>query len=175
MRVIITGRHVEVTDALRRYIETRMRRLERYGARLGDIQVVLGVEKYRHVAEAILALNGARMQAKTSTKEMYVSIDRLVDKISRQTRKRREKLISHKPPRTAAPKRSPRSFEAAPKPPTIKTIRAPLHLLTVVEAVETLAGQPSGLVVFVNASTNRVQIVRRVDYGNVELIDPQPV
>jgi putative sigma-54 modulation protein len=95
MRVRITGRHVQITPALKRYIETRMRRLERYDSKLGDVAVVLGVEKYRHTAEVILTLNRTMIQAKASTKEMYASIDQLFDKISRQVRKHKKKLIRH--------------------------------------------------------------------------------
>ncbi|MDE3117900.1 MAG: ribosome-associated translation inhibitor RaiA, partial [Nitrospirota bacterium] len=78
MQILITGRHVEVTPALRRYIEVRMKRVERFEAKLGDVQVILGVEKYRHTAEVILTLNGVAVQAKASTKEMYASIDEVL-------------------------------------------------------------------------------------------------
>ncbi len=84
MRVLITGRHMEMSAALRRYIETRMKRLERYGVKLEGAQVVLDVEKYRHTAELTLSLNGATIQGRASTNEMYASIDQLFDKISRQ-------------------------------------------------------------------------------------------
>ena len=67
MRIIITGRHIAVTAALKRYIETRLTRLERYGLKVGDVQVVLTVEKYRHAAEVVFRLNGAVIQGKTST------------------------------------------------------------------------------------------------------------
>ncbi len=173
-RVIITGRHVEITDALRRYIETRMKRLERYGVTLGKVQVVVGVEKYRHTAEVILTLNGVAIQGRASTNEMYASIDRLLDKISSQVRKRKEKRINHKS--RAVERRSMRTQnEAEGKPLGIKTIRVPLHTLTVAEAIGRLGKQPSALVVFVNAAFDRLQVIRRLDHGGVELIDPQPV
>lgn len=96
MRIMITGRHIEVTAALRRYIEARIKRLARYGMKLGGVQIVLSVEKYRHTAEIVLALDGAVIQGKTATTEMYASIDQLMDKISRQLVKRKEKLVDHK-------------------------------------------------------------------------------
>jgi len=96
MRVFITGRHVKVTGALRRYIETRVRRLDRYGLTLRDVQVVVGVEKYRHIAEVILTLNGVVIQGKASTNEMYSSVDLVLEKISAQVRKRKERRIRRK-------------------------------------------------------------------------------
>ena len=53
MRLMITGRHVAVTPALREYVETRMERLDRYGLRLGTLQILLSLEKFHHVAEVV--------------------------------------------------------------------------------------------------------------------------
>jgi putative sigma-54 modulation protein len=174
MRLLMTGRHVKVTSALKRHVEARIVRLERYGAELGDVQVVIGVEKYRHSAEAKLTLNGIAIQAKTSTNEMYASIDLLLDKIARQIAKRKDKLVSHKPrPVSRRPLSKPRQGRA--KIPTIAIVQAPLLTLTVDEAVERLRPEPSSFTVFLNVSLDRIQVVRRLDNGGVELIDPQPV
>lgn len=174
MQLRITGRHVEVTAALRRYLETRMKRLERYGPKLGPVQVVVGVEKFRHTAEVVLTINGAVIQAKTSTKDLYVSIDQLFDKISNQVRKHKEKLVSHKPARVSARRAVLDAREGEPKSAGLKTVRPSLRRLTIAEALERLGAQPSALVVFLNAASNRVQVVRRLEPDNIELIDPQP-
>jgi putative sigma-54 modulation protein len=172
MRVIITGRHVEVTTALRRYIENRMKRLERYGLKLGDIQVVLAVEKYRHTAEVILPVNGAVLQGKASTTEMYASVDQLFDKVGRQLQKRKEKLINHKVKKR--PAKSIDLVEERWQPNAeLQTIRPQLSRLTMSEAVERLASRPSDLLVFQDSSTGRIQVIRRLEDGRVELIDPQ--
>ena len=65
MRLMITGRHVAVTPALREYIETRMERLDRYGLKLGTLQILLSVEKFHHVAEVVGVVQSRRLQAKT--------------------------------------------------------------------------------------------------------------
>jgi len=171
MRVLITGRHMEMSAALRRYIETRMKRLERYGVKLGGAQVVLDVEKYRHTAELTLSLNGATIQGRASTNEMYASIDQLFDKISRQVRKHKEKLVNHKP--RAAPTRAERySGGSEEKPLLVNTVRVPLLTLTPAEAVGRLGDASSALCVFQNAASKRVQVARRLDNGRVEVIDP---
>ena len=96
MRVLRRGRHVTVTPALRQHIEDRRRRLERYGVDPGDVEVVLNVEKHRHTAEATLTVNGKVIQAKVPTSEMDHSVDQLHANISRQVRKRKEKLVSRR-------------------------------------------------------------------------------
>jgi putative sigma-54 modulation protein len=171
MHLIITGRHMEVSQALRQYIESRMRRLERYARTIGDVQVVVGVEKYRHTAEMTFRLNGRVIQAKCSTTEMYGSVDQLVDKVLRQVRKRKEQLVNHKPRRSrirTAPDLGP------VETPQVEVSRPPLRTLSVDEALGYLDRQTSGIVVFVNAESGHVQVVRRLESGLPELIDPQP-
>ncbi len=171
MRVLITGRHMEVSGALRRHIEDRMKRLERYGGKLGDVQVVLDVEKYRHSAELTLDLNGATIQGRASTNEMYASIDQLFDKVSRQVRKRKERLVNHKP-RTAPARAKRLAGESREKPVRINTVRIPLLTLTPAEAIDRLGDASAALCVFQDAASRRVQIARRLDNGRVEVIDP---
>jgi putative sigma-54 modulation protein len=103
MNLQITGRHMDITPALRTYVETRFSRLDRYGLKVGSLQVVLGVEKLQHKAEVVGAVSGKRVQAKTSTQEMYATIDALVDRLDAQFRKCKERLTNHKPTK---PKRS---------------------------------------------------------------------
>jgi len=97
MKLKITGRHMDVTSALKDYVETRFVRLNRYGSKMKSLEVVLEVEKLQHKAEAIGTLNGKSVQAKTSTPEMYTTIDVLVDRVDAQLRKLKERLVSHKP------------------------------------------------------------------------------
>ncbi len=174
MRVFITGRHVKVTGALRRYIETRVRRLDRYGLTLRDVQVVVGVEKYRHIAEIILTMNGVVIQGKASTNEMYSSIDLVLEKISAQVRKRKERRIRHKPTNHSL-RQARRREETGPEPAGVTIVRVPLRALTVEEAIGYLSEQPSAVFLFMDPISNQVQVMRRLDNGGIELIDPRPV
>lgn len=96
MNLRITSRHMDLTPALRNYVETRFGRLDRYGLKVGSLQVVLGVEKLQHKAEVTGAVSGKRIQAKTSTPEMYATIDALVDRVDAQFRKWKDRLVNHK-------------------------------------------------------------------------------
>jgi putative sigma-54 modulation protein len=162
-----------VTEALRRYIDARMQRLQRYGLKLDEAQVVLGVEKYRHTAEVILSLNGTVIQGKESTNAMYASLDRVFDQMRRRIRKRKEILSDHKP-RAAVRKTRGVAAGAVPLESVIRSVRIPVPRLTVPEAAERLPSSPSSIVMFLNRSTERVQILRRLDSGEIELLDPQP-
>jgi putative sigma-54 modulation protein len=171
MRLMITGRHVAVTPALRHYIETKMRRLDRYGVRLTTLQILLGVEKFRHAAEAIGIFHGRRLQAKASTAEMYSSIDLVVDKLETQIRKMKEKIVSHKTRSGVRP-----MFSVAVSPPigsgSVEISRPILRELTLDEALAQLDQDASGVLVFQDAGSGRVQVVQRLPDGRISLIDP---
>lgn len=174
MQILITGRHVEVTPALRRYIEIRMKRVERFGAKLGDVQVILGVEKYRHTAEVLLTLNGAAVQAKASTKEMYASIDEVLDKVSRQISRQKGKRRGRKASQATLLPLSPRPAQPSLRSMGVKLVRTSLHRLSLEEATERLGTQSGALLMFQNQAAERVQVLRRLGNGTVELIDPSP-
>jgi putative sigma-54 modulation protein len=105
MRVTIVGRHITVTPALRRYIASRLKSLERFGAERATAHVILSVEKFRHTAEIVLTDRGSVIQGKVASTEMYGSLDQVADRIRRQLLKRKDRMVDHKP-RTA--RRSPR-------------------------------------------------------------------
>ncbi len=171
MRLMITGRHVTITPALRQYIETRMRRLDRYGVKLTSLQVLLGVEKFYHVAEVIGVFHGRRLQAKVSTQEMYVSIDQVIDKLETQIRKVKERLVSHKARSRERPLLLLR--EDGPLLSQLEVTRPVLRQLSLKEAIEELNGGPSGIVVFQDAVSGGVQVIQRLSDGKISLIAPE--
>lgn len=95
MQINITGLHLEVTDALRDYLEEKLERLERHFDRIIAIQVVLQVEKLKQKAEATLHVAGREVVANAEHEDMYASIDLLVDKLDRQLIKHKEKQLDH--------------------------------------------------------------------------------
>jgi len=95
MHIILTGHHVEITDALRQYVNSKMEKLERHFDSVTDIHVVLSVEKLRQKAEATLHLSGKNLHADSTDEDMYAAIDALADKLDRQLKKHKEKVTDH--------------------------------------------------------------------------------
>jgi putative sigma-54 modulation protein len=95
MDVTVAGHHVDVTDALREYVETKLARLERHSDQMTDIHCILTVEKLEHRAEATIHLNGGTIHADSVEENMYAAVDTLVDKLDRQVKKHKEKLNDH--------------------------------------------------------------------------------
>ena len=95
MQLNVSGHHVEITDSLRGYVESKVERLERHFDLVSDVHCILTVEKMRHKAEAKVNVNGGTIFAETTEDDMYAAIDGLVDKLDRQVRKHKEKLVDH--------------------------------------------------------------------------------
>jgi putative sigma-54 modulation protein len=172
MRLMITGRHVVITSALRQYIETKMRRLDRYGVRLTTLQVLLSVEKFHHAAEVIGIFHGRRLQAKASTQEMYASIDQVVDRLETQIRKVKDRIVNHKV-RLNERRTSARLFPQPSSPAALDVSRPVLRQLTLDEALTELDGESSGILVYQDTGSGRLQVVQRHPDGRVSLIDPE--
>ena len=166
----ITGRHLVVTPALRQHIESRFERLARYEVKLGHLEVILGVSKLQHCAEVVCTMQGRRIQAKGSTREMYATIDQLVDRLGAQIRKHKERQADHKEP----PKRSVHKIlrPAVRKEEEIEVIRPARAVLTLEDAKRRLDPLPGSLVVFTALSSGKLQILQRIDRDRVVLIDP---
>jgi putative sigma-54 modulation protein len=167
----ITGRHLVVTAALRQHIESRFERLARYEVTLSHPEVILGVSKLQHCAEIVCTIKGRRIQAKASTREMYATIDQLVDRLGAQIRKYKERKVDHKDSTKRSGRKVPRT--ALPKEGEgLEVIRLVRAVLTLEDARRQLDPLPGSLVVFTAQSSGKLQILQRVDRDRVVLIDP---
>ncbi len=95
MQLSVSGHHVELTDSLRGYVETKVGRIERHFDIVQDVHCILTVEKLRHKAEAKANVNGGTIYADAVEEDMYVAIDAMIDKLDRRVRKHKEKLVDH--------------------------------------------------------------------------------
>ncbi len=95
MQINVTGHHMDITTALRRYVHEKFGRLERHFTHVIEAHVILTVEKLRHKAEASMLVSGNRLFADAVEEDMYAAIDGLVDKLDRQVVKHKEKLKDH--------------------------------------------------------------------------------
>ena len=103
MQINLTGHHVDVTDALKGYVDNKFERLARHFDHVINAHVILSVEKLAQKAEATLHINGANVFADSVHEDMYAAIDGLIDKLDRQVLRYKEKKSSHRavPPKSA--------------------------------------------------------------------------
>jgi putative sigma-54 modulation protein len=96
MQINLTGHHVDVTDALKGYVDNKFERLARHFDHVINAHVILSVEKLAQKAEATLHINGAKVFADSVHEDMYAAIDTLIDKLDRQVLRYKEKKSSHR-------------------------------------------------------------------------------
>lgn len=93
MQLSISGRHLDVTDALKDYVTSKVKKLERHYDHITNAHVVLSVDKLDQRAEATAHVSGAELFADAVAEDLYAAIDMLVDKLDRQVIKHKEKLV----------------------------------------------------------------------------------
>lgn len=93
MRITISGKNIDITDGLRKAIEEKLAKLERYFTPETDIIVTLSVEKERQKIEVTIPVKGNIIRSEQVSNDMYVSIDLVEEVIERQLKKYKNKII----------------------------------------------------------------------------------
>ena len=172
MNIIVTGRHIEVTPALKSYAEKKIARFDRYLSNISEAVVTISVEKYRHKVEVLLKANGVLIQAEGITGDVYSSIDEVAEKLERQIKKYKEKLVTH---RKSEGKAAPMS-EEAPLPAEggriIKNKRFELKPMSPDEAAMQMELLDKDFFVFTNDKSGEINVIYRRRDGNFGLIEP---
>ena len=95
MQLTITGHHLEITSALKAYVESKLERLQRHFDQITTTHVILTVEKMAQRAEATIHIAGGDLFAQAESEDMYAAIDALADKLDRQLIKHKQKHRGH--------------------------------------------------------------------------------
>ena len=93
MQISITGHNIDVTPALREYAEQKVAKVRKYLNTTLNVHMILKVEKLSHIAEVTLHANGVDMHGMENTDNLYAAIDSVMDKIDRQAKKHKEKIL----------------------------------------------------------------------------------
>lgn len=175
MRFDIRGKNIEVTDALKDYVEKRLSKLERFIEDIKVAQVTLSVEGEDHKVEVTIPLNGVILRGEEKTENMYASIDLVVDKLEKQIDKYKTKMyrryrgIGFKKnlvPELEAAGAAVEQFNI------VRTKRFAMKPMDVEEAVMQMNLVGHSFFVFFNAGTDEVNVVYRRNDGDFGLIEP---
>ncbi|MFS8085434.1 MAG: ribosome hibernation-promoting factor, HPF/YfiA family [Acidobacteriota bacterium] len=172
-----TGRHVEVTPAIRRHVEDHFKKLEHiFNGTNARVHVILEVEKNRQTGEVIVHWRDHTLTAADTNIDMYMALSRAVGKIEKQAIKLKKKIIDrkHGARRTSSVAPTPDGqVEAAPPPVRIINARRySVKPMTAEEAALELSDRTDSFVVFRDADTNRVGVLYKRQDGNFGLIEP---
>lgn len=100
MNLTISGRHLELTPAIRAYVQNKLERIKRHFDNVVDISVILSVDpitekEKRQKAEINLRLRGKDLHVESIAQDLYAAIDLLIDKLDRQVIRYKDKLQDH--------------------------------------------------------------------------------
>ena len=96
MNLNLTGVHLDITPAIREYVNAKLDRINRHFDHVIDVNVILSVEKLKQKIEANVHLSGKDIFVECDDADMYAAIDALVDKLDRQILKHKERNFEHR-------------------------------------------------------------------------------
>lgn len=173
MRIIVTGRNIEVTEGLKNAVEDKIGRLSKYFSESTTAQVTLSVEKERQKVEVTIPVKGNIIRSEQVTNDMYVSIDLVEEVIERQLKKYRNKIIDKQ--QAAADFQDGFFDSVEPDDGEIKITRSkkfdlkPMYPEDACVQMELLG---HGFYVFINAETEQVNVVYKRKANTYGLIEP---
>ena len=176
MRLVLTGRHVEITPTLRRLVDRKVGKLTRVlNDGIVSAQIVLTKEKYRNVAEIILHARGDHiLKGIGDTDGWETSLGSAVEKILQQAQKVKGKWQERK--RRGTPVKrlvAPPPGEEERQPRVVRATRYAVKPMTVEEAALAVESGPDQFLVFRNESTDSINVVYRRKDGNLGLIQTE--
>lgn len=180
MRVTVKGKNMEVTDALQRYAEKKIAKLEKYFSEIKEAIVTQSVQRNWHIVEVMLEGDGIVLRGEERSDNMYASIDNVVEKLEKQIKRFKGKLydrVHEEPPKevikTVAEEEEAEIFEEEEMPEIVRTKKFALKPMLPEEAALQMELLNHDFFVFLNADTNAISVIYKRKDGHYGLIEPE--
>ncbi|ABY95399.1 MULTISPECIES: ribosome hibernation-promoting factor, HPF/YfiA family [Thermoanaerobacter] len=179
MNITVSGKNgMAVTDGLRDAVIKNVSKLSKYFPEDTEVRTVLSVQKNNHIAEITIPFKGIIFRAEEVSDDMYVSIDRVVDKIEKQILKHKAKLKNRFGSNESIRFEIPPAYEEAKGEEEegsfeiVKTKRFPIKPMSPEEAILQMNLLGHNFFVFTNADTDTINVVYKRKDGKYGLIEP---
>lgn len=176
MKFEYTGRHVEVSPAIRKHVEDHFKKLDHIFNNSATTHVIIEVEKNRHIGEVIVYWRDHTLAAKDTNIDMYMALTRAMTKVEKQALKLKKKIIDRKQGAKRLADVAPEpggQLEATPSPARIIAARRyAVKPMTAEEAALRLSEEKDQFLVFRDADTERLGVLYKRTDGNYGLIEP---
>jgi len=182
MEVVVRGRDIDLTAALKNHVTRKVRKLDRFLSGAGQAQVRLAVERGRHIAEVTIPVGGFILRGEVRGDDMYASIDQAVQKLERQAKRLNERLHRHVgSAETAAAgdgtvaqdPAQPEDDLQAEEGTLVRMKTFPRKPMSTDEAILQMNLVSHDFFAFTNAETNLINVVYRRADGNYGLLEPE--
>jgi putative sigma-54 modulation protein len=179
MIITTTARHFETSPELDEHIDERIRKLKRYFDHILKVDVIMDVQKFRHIVEVNVHVNGHDFTAKEESEDMYGSIDLAAKNLERQVRKFKEKMIDnhHHPKKNGF---NPVSAERIIKAESVgsgsgidvlEQVSHEILHLAVEEAIIAMVDQGRDFLLFNNTESGKLNFVYKRSDGHYGVLD----
>jgi putative sigma-54 modulation protein len=188
MLIHVKGRNLEVTDALRNYVNKKLQKLEKHFRDIKEATVTMSVYRGMHVVEVMLEGDGVLLRGEERRgTDMYGSIDQVVEKLEVRAQKFKGKLYgktTEEGPKAKeaikdqtmteafGPETEAEEEEAEEMPSIVRTKRFAMKPMTPDEAAQQMELLHHSFFVFRNSQTNDVNVVYKREDGDYGLIEP---
>mgnify|MGYP005864298663 CR=1 FL=1 len=177
MKFIVSGKNIEITEALRNRVVKKLGKLEKFFNPDTDVYVTMSVEKSRHIVEVTIPFNGMVLRAEEASDDMYATLNMVIDILEGQIRRHKTRL--KKKLYDGAIKTE--YFEQAAKQEeeeerefkVVRTKKFAIKPMTVEEAILQMNLLGHQFFVFSNAETEETNVVYKRKDGNYGLIEPE--
>jgi putative sigma-54 modulation protein len=186
MKLVIQGKNIEITDAIREYVRQKIEKaVNHFQTLTTEVDVALSVTRNpripKQVAEVTIYANGTVVRAEEASENLYASIDLVADKIARQLRKYKEKRFDRRHEmKTAAaledqPVVSDLNLDRTPELPAnvVRTKYFAMPPMTIEEALEQLELVGHDFFMFRNVETGEINVVYERNHGGYGVIQPR--
>lgn len=174
MRIIISGRNIDVTAGLRSAVEQKLGKLEKYFADDTEVYVTLSVEKERQKIEVTIPVKGNIIRSEQTSNDMYVSIDLVEEIIERQLKKYKNKLIAQQQAGSSFQQSFlDNDYEEDEEVRIVRTKKFDIKPMYPEDACVQMELLGHNFFVFCNAETDQVNVVYKRKGNTYGLIEPE--
>jgi putative sigma-54 modulation protein len=175
MQTSVTFKNLDPSDHLKSYVGDKLDRFDKFLDNPAEANVVLAVEKFRHIAEINISGDRLTINGKEETVDMYSAIDMVLDKLEKQIKKNKEKIRER---RSASKNRNLSMLDEISSSPDddmereIKIKNIEYKPMDVEEAVLQMDLIEDNFLVFTNARSDQINVLYRRRDGHYGLIQP---
>lgn len=175
MKITVSGKNIDVTNALRNAVEKKLLKLDKYFNPDVEAHATLSVQKNRKIIEVTIPFNGVILRGEEANDDMYASIDLVEEKLEKQIRKQKTKIERRTHGDALKYQFIPdtEKVEEDVEPAIVRTKKFAMKPMSAEEAVLQMELLGHSFYVYASADDGEVNVVYKRKDGNYGLIEPE--
>lgn len=173
----ITGRHINVTNAIKCYVEKKISKLERFSHKISNVHVILQVQRFQHIVEITVKGKDLDLRVEEAALDMYASFDKALDRIvlavERHAEKSKGRKRANRVAREAVKRSAALKLKEIPEPKIIRSTNLEGPMTLQEAALALVSREKNQFLVFENANTREINVIYKRKDGDLGWIEPK--